>query len=382
MAISYVSSASAAATSLTMPSHQAGDLLVAYAFWDGSTAGPTIPAGWSQIQTAGANTCSHKVAIKWATSSSETSGTWTNATGLVIHVYRGVGATGVTASGTGSSNSITYPALTLQKANSTSWVARFAGHKTATNMTTNTPVGYTARTGVATEARGCDSNGGLSSNPTADAQSVNQTNGWCATSIELLAPSPNAGSTFFDDFNTGSTPDSSKWATTTIGAGKATLSGGALVLTSDGSSLARVDSLDVYNFTGDALFAQLKSSTLTAGGAFLQILNGKTGGTLAYWQFNSSGATPVFPGGTTGAARAHTDGDWYRIRESGGTLYYDYSSNGTSWTNHASASLASRPVSACAVELGVSTGASASFENFNVIPSAPPANTGAFFAFF
>lgn len=387
MAISYVSSGSVATTAgnsyaLTpMPSHQAGDLLLAYAFRDGSTAGPTIPEGWSQIHTAGANTCSHKVAVKWAASSSETSGTWTNATGLVIHVYRGVATRGATLSGTGSSNSITYPALTLLKADSTSWVARFAGHRTATNMTTNTPAGYTARTGVASEARGCDSNGGLSSNPASGTQSVNQTSGWCATSIELLGPAANAGSTFTDDFNTGSTPDSSKWSTTTIGAGTATLSGGALVLTSDATSLAKVDSLDIYNFTGDAGFVQLQTSTLTAGAAILQLSDGKIGA-LAAWQFDASGATPLFLGGTYGTSRSHTDGTWYRIRESGGTLYYDYSSDGSSWTNHTSVALSGRPVSACAVQLAASAGSSATFENFNVAPSAPPANTGAFFAFF
>ena len=92
MTISYVGATSAEATSVTLPSHQAGDLIVMWALRYGSAAGPTIPAGWNYrylSQRAGSlATLSVAISCKTATSSAETSGTWTNATHLLAAVYR------------------------------------------------------------------------------------------------------------------------------------------------------------------------------------------------------------------------------------------------------------------------------------------------------
>lgn len=92
MTVSYVGASSAEDTSLTLPSHQAGDLIVMWALRYGSTAGPTIPSGWNYrflSQRAGSlASLSVAIAYKIATSSAETSGTWTNATHLLAAVYR------------------------------------------------------------------------------------------------------------------------------------------------------------------------------------------------------------------------------------------------------------------------------------------------------
>lgn len=88
---SFVVGAATGTDSVTMPAHQAGDLIVAFAFRDGSTTLPTLPAGWtSRLAPTGANSCSMRLATKIAASSSETSGTWTNATSLIVLVLRGV----------------------------------------------------------------------------------------------------------------------------------------------------------------------------------------------------------------------------------------------------------------------------------------------------
>ncbi len=92
MTISYVGATSAEATSVTLPSHQAGDLIVMWALRYGSAAGPTIPAGWNyrylSQRAGGLATLSVAISCKTATSSAETSGTWTNATHLLAAVYR------------------------------------------------------------------------------------------------------------------------------------------------------------------------------------------------------------------------------------------------------------------------------------------------------
>lgn len=204
MAVSYVSSASAAANTVAMPSHQAGDLIVVFAYRDGNTTAPSLVSGFTSIDATGANTNSARLAYKIAASGSESTGTWTNATGIVVHVYRGAGI-GNLAVGGGSATTVTYPALTLNENDGSSWVARFAGHRTATNMTTNTPSGYTQRTGVATEVQGSDTNGGVSTNPTSGTQSVNQNSGYRAYTLEIGVP---VAFPFIETFESGSLPAS------------------------------------------------------------------------------------------------------------------------------------------------------------------------------
>jgi len=84
---SYVSSAAAEATTLTMPSHSAGDLLLMYAFRT-TTGAITVPPGWLPIAwRAASNSMSTGVWYKTAASSGETSGTWTDAAILACVVY-------------------------------------------------------------------------------------------------------------------------------------------------------------------------------------------------------------------------------------------------------------------------------------------------------
>ena len=88
MAISRVSSATANTTSVSIGTHAAGDTIIIAGYRDGNNAGPTIPTGWYQLFSGGGNSTGFSVAYKIATSSSETSGTWTSATSLHAIVYR------------------------------------------------------------------------------------------------------------------------------------------------------------------------------------------------------------------------------------------------------------------------------------------------------
>ncbi len=87
MAITYVNASSAAGTSLTLPTHQAGDLILASAFTTGGST-PTLPTGWSPIRTNSTSGRRSLVAWRIAQDASTAFGTWTNATVVATSVYR------------------------------------------------------------------------------------------------------------------------------------------------------------------------------------------------------------------------------------------------------------------------------------------------------
>ena len=89
MAISRVGSASAAATSVTLPTHQADDVILIYAYRSGSNTAPSLPSGWTNIGNSGTGSSSFRWGWLRATGSGTTSGTWTNATHVHAIIYRG-----------------------------------------------------------------------------------------------------------------------------------------------------------------------------------------------------------------------------------------------------------------------------------------------------
>ena len=125
MAISRIGSSSAQATTITIPSHQTGDLIFISAGRNNTTPA-TVPSGWVQPGSSGASGVSVTAGWKIAQSSSETSGTWTNASVLFCKVYRadtgilafstsagGANATGTSVSYTTVTNGLVYRAGTL-----------------------------------------------------------------------------------------------------------------------------------------------------------------------------------------------------------------------------------------------------------------------------
>ena len=87
MTTSFIGAASAEATSLTLPTHQAGDLIAVWALRAANSL-PTIPSTWLAAGSRTATGIGGLLAWKIAASSSETSGTWTNAAALLAVVYR------------------------------------------------------------------------------------------------------------------------------------------------------------------------------------------------------------------------------------------------------------------------------------------------------
>ncbi len=162
MAIKFIGESGVSATTMTLPAHVSGDIVVMFAYRNGSNTAPTLPATWSGIGATGGNTNSSRLAYKFVTSGNTPSDTWTNATQLVAHVYRGCAAIGGFAgSSQASSATITYPTVTMQNTNGRSIVVGFAGHRTATNVEL-APVGMTNRASAGTgpEAAGHDTSSG------------------------------------------------------------------------------------------------------------------------------------------------------------------------------------------------------------------------------
>lgn len=195
MAISFIGSAEGSTTA-TMPAHQAGDLLLVYAFRDGSATFPTTVAGFTNIASGSAagTSCSGRLAYKIAASSSEVVGTWTNATSLIVAVYRGTSSTapiGGAANFAGTTNSTyTIPAVTMAVADGSSWIACGAGHRSVDTNIESPPTGTTLRQNrlnATSEATLFDTDGGVSSWTAKPSSITGTASGYTTYAVELTA---------------------------------------------------------------------------------------------------------------------------------------------------------------------------------------------------
>jgi hypothetical protein len=156
--MAYHSAASVEDDELTLSDHGDGDLLILLVYRDGSTAAPTNPGGWTAIQVNGSNSNWFGLFWRRATSSSETSGTWTNATHLACWVGRAANylipgtATVVNA---GTTTTISYTARTAADLGGFSSVLLGAvGVRTNNTSADTAPSGMTNRTSVAGASTG------------------------------------------------------------------------------------------------------------------------------------------------------------------------------------------------------------------------------------
>lgn len=181
MAISFVGSDQAAADSITIPTHQAGDLIIICA--QGASA--AAPSGWAQCSASGTTS---KIGWKIAASGSETSGTWTGADNMFVAVYRGAVAVGTAASATASGTTLTYTGFTLGVTTGTSWLVGIAVNGSSATLDGEIPTGWTQREHYNTGSRGgvvSDTNGAVSSWAGENVTVASQT--WRCTVLELIA---------------------------------------------------------------------------------------------------------------------------------------------------------------------------------------------------
>lgn len=159
MALSIIGTpAAVAATTITLPTHAVGDIIVIVAFVNSTTlptkptAGGTVPT-WTDIDApAGANSCSMRSAYAVATAANHTSGTWTTASALAAIVIRGQAASpigGHAQSGSMTALKVTAPAITMTDTSGASILLEFHSlDGTGTPTLSAAPTGYTRRASV------------------------------------------------------------------------------------------------------------------------------------------------------------------------------------------------------------------------------------------
>ncbi len=162
--VQHIASATAAATTIAIPTHGIGDLIVISASRTGDTTTPSLASGWTNIASGNANLISTRVGYFIATTTTTVSGTWANAHNLVVSVYRGAHPTAPFGDNTGrsdaGSSSIEYQDITFTVTDGTSWVHMMAVHGNATDL--NLPPAGAVNRSSGGRLTVHDSNGGLS----------------------------------------------------------------------------------------------------------------------------------------------------------------------------------------------------------------------------
>jgi hypothetical protein len=198
-------SGSAAATSVAIPAHQAGDMILIFA--RGTAAAPSVPAAggtvpaWATLQTGLANAIGLTVCAFVATAANHTSGTWTNATHIGVLVLRPTAgtvlSTAAARSAVGSGNNtqtIVYPALTLADADGSSWAVRCGTRTVAVTAVGTAPTNYTnqiIQPAGASALMSVHTRAGVTTNPAADTVSTTGTNAaYRAVTVEVLEVVP------------------------------------------------------------------------------------------------------------------------------------------------------------------------------------------------
>ena len=183
MAISLIDSDETTGDSITIPSHQINDTLLFFVYRDNSTGAPTIPADCQVVHQSVMGSFGYLIsAYKIATTTSETSGTWTNASHMAVMVFRG------------GTNCLVLPEVfgsTSATSTSVTWGVQLAG-SLRTNQSDLALVGTVAQRNTANNlatAPGAMTNiltgGNGSSYQIATHWDDNRTTAWASTSITV-----------------------------------------------------------------------------------------------------------------------------------------------------------------------------------------------------
>ena len=195
MAISFVGVA-AGTNSATLPAFNSGDIAICFAFRDGNTTNPTITATFSTItDTSDGTSCSASIGWRRLVVGDTTTGTWTNASRVVVVVYRGcepfITPVGGGANGANTNNTVVYTTLSMTRGDGTSWVVGLVGHRSTDTTIDSTSIsGMTARGGgvdATAEAHAWDTNGGVASWSSTNQGISGTASGWITRTVELLA---------------------------------------------------------------------------------------------------------------------------------------------------------------------------------------------------
>lgn len=146
-------------TSVTIPTHASGDLILIMARASANGTNPTPPSAggtvptWTEVVSGNSSYAMTRIYRATATSDNHTSGTWTNANGMIAAVMRNansgmpIGASGM-SNAASTANTSTTPALTMNKTDGSSALLDFYSFGDGSNTFTSigsTPTGYTQR---------------------------------------------------------------------------------------------------------------------------------------------------------------------------------------------------------------------------------------------
>lgn len=209
-AILFVDSATAAGNTVTVPTVQVGDFMICSTQRANNTPISLITGwtNWPGTPTSNTTGGSMRVAYRIATSTSETCGSWVSSTRTNLLIYRNVTAPGAIAwTAPTVVNPISFPALTLTTLDGSSWGVRFgASTGTESAFTTGNPTTapatprQTASGSAGAAGWAGDSNGGMTSNPTAGTVTTSASGVNLAVTLELLGTLPSGGGQFFAMF--------------------------------------------------------------------------------------------------------------------------------------------------------------------------------------
>ena len=256
MAVTYVAAASASATTVTIPAHVAGDVLLMLVDGTGSA-----PAGWTVLASTSTG-AGARLAYRVASAPGTTSGTWSTANVLTVAVYRGAAAPTVAAANapaTGSATA-TLPAVTLSTAGTVVGIVKTGGVSV-----TGTPSGMTSR--YSSDASVWDA-AASSGTWTARTVSLSGSDYWIAASVVL----------------TDSSQDSTVTSTRgTTGTGSSTLTMSVTVTstrgtTGTGSSVLAIVDGETHNVTSTRAGSGAGVSTLTMAVTVTSTRAGTAGG--------------------------------------------------------------------------------------------------------
>jgi hypothetical protein len=286
-AITFIGQAANDTASATLPPLvQPGDVAVVFAYRAGSNSVPTLPSGWTSIDSGGANTNSAIIGYRVLQSGDTTTGTWTNATEVGVQVYRGLDTLdpiGKEAKGGASSATITYPAITMQQTDGTSWVLGFAGDRNIAANVATAPAGMTNHISVASTtanggaAGGADTNGGVTSWSSETVASGVSATGYRTFSLEIFqAPA--------------SAPTITTGSVSPVYSGSATL-GGSVTATGGGSGT--MNPIGFAYSTNSTLSTGVSTTTgsQTGTGSFSGTITGLSPSTTYYYRAYATNAT-------------------------------------------------------------------------------------------
>ena len=195
MAATVKGTANAAlATSITLPAHAVGDLIVIFGYINGLNSAPTAPSAsgtvptWTLVQGGGGSSNGSGVWYHVATATNHTSGTW-GSTGLIAAVIEGVS----TASPIGGfaqlsvNGSSTAPAITQSVTDGSSCLLYFHGHRSNVTSFGAAPTGFTRQAAALGSSGICLNTKNNTTSDGASTQTDNGNGGSRGQTIEILA---------------------------------------------------------------------------------------------------------------------------------------------------------------------------------------------------